>query len=95
MRNEPMDQDREIQVIGKLEHIFPRKCKRNGTRPKALKIQPTQNGRGRSLPLHRVTKHGKQRFWNPENLAYLISEAQIPAKPIYFIRRQLNGATPP
>ncbi len=48
LRNEPMDQEREIKFIGKLEPIFPRKCKRNGTRPKALKIHPTQNGRGRS-----------------------------------------------
>jgi hypothetical protein len=28
LRNEPMDQKNEIQVIGKLEPIFPRKCKK-------------------------------------------------------------------
>ncbi len=38
------------------EPIPPEEMQKNGTRPKALKNHPTQNGRGRSPPPHRVAK---------------------------------------
>ena len=41
----------EFSDMGGPEPILPREIRKNGTRPKALKIHPTPNGRGRS-PLY-------------------------------------------
>ncbi len=55
--NENENNEVMVHSRGGPEPIPPEKMQENGTGPKALKIHPTQNGRGRYPPLHRVAKH--------------------------------------
>jgi hypothetical protein len=58
-----MVQEREMQLIGKLEPIFPRKYKKKWNKAKGPENLLDPEWQGKIPPLHRVAKHGKKRIF--------------------------------